>query len=161
MAGIPFQDGRRASGPPEIRSNQAIQASATFLKGAILKRDTVPQEIEEHAGGSSVTGIVGVALHGVTSGVPEAKGSYGYGTTCSFIIPNPDQEFVGQLVSAALPVLAPATTDIGVSYGVVKGSDSVWYVDRADTSDVVVRVTKIDINTKLVWFKFLPAAVAS
>jgi len=153
-----IQPSRRASGPPEYKQF-AIQAAATFPQGAPLQRDTVESDIEEHAGGSTVTGIIGVAMFGVSSGVPAAKGGIAYGTTLTVAIANGDTEFVGMLINSTT-IQTPAAGNDGTNYGLVKVSGE-WYVDEADTTNVHVTVTGFDANRKLVFFKFLASAVSN
>ena len=158
MGLIRFQPSRRASGPPEYKEF-AIQAAATFPSGAPMQRDTVPADIEEHAGSGTTTGIIGVAMFGASSGVPAAKGSTGFGTKMIVAIANRDTEFVGTMINASV-VQTPVAANNGVSYGFIKDGGE-WYVDEGDTGAQVLTITGIDANRKLVFFKFLDASVSS
>ena len=152
-----FQPSRRAGGPPEIKEFD-IQASATFPHGAPMQRDTVESDIEEHAGGSTVTGIIGVSMFGVSSGVPAAKGGTAFGTRVQVAVARQDTEFAGMMINSTT-IQTPAAGNNGTQYGMVKyGSE--WYVDEADTSNVVLTITGFDANTKIVFFKFLASAIA-
>ena len=155
---IHIQPAQRASGAPEY-TEFAIQAAATFNQGAPLQRDATPSDIEEHAGGATVTGLVGFAMFGATAGVPEAKGSTGYGTTMLVAIANTDQQFLGQLTNAG-SIVAPDSGNLGVSYGLLKvGSD--WFVDETDTTNVHVTVTHIYANIKAVLFKVISTVIGA
>ena len=156
MGLIPFQPAQRASGAPEYREFD-IQASATFTHGSPMQRDATPSDIEEHDGGAVVTGIIGVSLFGVDSGVPSAKGSTAYGTTVIVGIANADQLFLGQL-SASSAVVTPTSADKR-TYGMIKVVDD-WYVDQDDTTDVVLQVITTYPNIKAVLFKFLTASIS-
>ena len=158
MGLVRFQPSRRAAGAVEYKEFD-IQASATFPHGAPMQRDTTPSDIEEHAGASNVTGIIGVAMFGASSGVPAAKGSTAFGTRMTVAIANRDTEFVGTMINAGT-IQTPASTNDGVEYAFIKVS-SEWYVDEADTTDVVLTITGFDANRKLVFFKFLDSAVSS
>jgi hypothetical protein len=153
-----FQPSRRSSGPPEAKEF-TIQGSATFPHGAPMQRDTVEAEIEEHAGGSTVTGIIGVSMFGASSGVPAAKGSTAYGTKMMVAIAQQDIEFAGTMINSTT-IQTPNSGNDGTEYGMVKVSGE-WYVDEADTSNVVLTVTGFDANLKIVWFKFLASAISN
>lgn len=157
MAGLIHFQPSRSNLAPEIR-NENIQSSATFTIGAPLQRDTVEDDVEEHAGGATVTGIIGVAMVGVASGVPAAKGGTAYGTTIPVAIAGQTVEFLGQLINSGT-VQTPDDSNEGTQYGMIKVSNN-WYVDEADTSDVVLTVTKVLPEIKAVLFKFLASAIA-
>jgi hypothetical protein len=152
-----FQTARRASGPPEIAEFD-IEATATFSAGAPVQRDATPNFIEEFAGGAVVVGIVGVALFGVEAGVPAGKGSTAFGTRVLIEIANHDQEFWGQLTNGG-SVVSPSSADEGVEYGVLEVGGE-WFVDQADTGDVVLTVTRAYPEIDTVLFKFLASAVS-
>ena len=158
MGLVRFQPSRRSAGPPEYKEFD-IQASATFPQGAPLQRDTVESDIEEHAGGATVTGIIGVAMYGVSSGVPAAKGSTAFGTRLTVAIANRDTVFVGTMINASV-VQTPNSGNDGTEYAMIKVSGE-WYVDEADVTDVVLTVVDFDANRLIVFFKFLDSAVSS
>ena len=156
MGLIPFQPAQRASGAPEYREFD-IQASATFTKVAPMQRDGTPSEIEEHSGTSTVTGVIGVALFGATSGVPAGKGSTAYGTRMLVGIAHPDQLYLAQLTASGA-VVTPAKSDIR-TYGMLKvGND--WYVDQDDTGNVILQVVVIYPNIDALLFKFITSAIS-
>ena len=110
--------------------------------------------------GQTVTGIIGIAMVGVESGVPEAKGGTAYGTEVPIYIPNSDQIFSG-LMRDATGIEIPTVNNVGRSYGLVKlAADKIWYVDEADTTNTHVTVVDFDLGTNLVFFKFLASAVS-
>ncbi len=157
MGLIRIQPSRRSAGPPTYQEFD-IQATATFPHGAPMQRDTVESDIEEHAGGGTVTGIVGISMFGVAAGVPAAKGSTAYGTRVIVAIADVDTEFVGTLINATV-VQTPDAGNNGTSYGIVKVSGE-WYVDEADTSDVVLTTTGFDAALQIVFFRFLASATS-
>ena len=156
MGLIPFQPAQRASGAPEYREFD-IQAAATFATGAPMQRDTTPSDIEEHVGTTTVTGIIGVAMFGSSTGVPDGKGSTAYGTKMIVGIANTDQLFLGQLTTASA-VVTPTKSDIQ-DYGMLKVGSN-WFVDQDDTGNVVLQVVKIYPNIDAVLFKFIPSAIS-
>ena len=153
MSAFHFQPARRASGAPEIRQITP-ESSATIALGEVLQRDTNPEFVEPHAGGATVTGILGISMGVVTAGTPA------FDNVVPVAIANVDQEFLGKVwdVSGSVVQTAAVATHEGVSFGVVKISGQ-WYVDEEDTTDVVVRVTKVLLDINAVLFKFLASAV--
>ena len=158
MGLIRFQPSRRSAGPVEYKEFD-IQASATFPQGSPLQRDTVESDIEEHAGGANVTGVIGVSMYGVSSGVPAAKGSTAFGTRLTVAIANLDTVFVGTMINAGT-VQTPDSGNDGTDYGFLKVSGE-WYVDEADTSNVHLTVVDFDANRKIVFFKFIASVVSA
>ena len=163
MGLIRFQPSRRSAGAPEVKEFD-IQSSASFPDGAPLQRDTVQKDIEEHAGGATVTGIIGVSMFGVSSGVPAAKGGTAFGTKMLVAIANRDTEFVGTMINGST-IQTPNSDNDGTEYGIVKVSGE-WYVDEGDSGTtgnghVVLTTTGFDANRKIVFFKFIDSAVSS
>lgn len=153
MGVIHFQPSRlNGLGAPEV-TEELIQAAATFSIGAPLQRDATPSDFEEHAGGAVVTGIVGVALQAVTAGVAA------FGSKVQVARAGPQVEFLGQLSNTG-SVVTPDAANLGVSYGMIKVGDD-WYVDEADTTDVVLKVTQIFPDIQAVLFKFIASAIAA
>lgn len=148
-----FQPARRSSGAPEIRNIQPTSAATLTLGEPVQRNSTDPELIEAHAGGTTVTGILGVAMAGVTSGTPD------FDTVIPVAIANVDQEFLGQVYDVSESAVATAVvgTHEGVSFGMVESGGN-WYVDEEDTTNVVLRVTKVLTDINCVLFKFLPSA---
>lgn len=159
MGLIRFQPSRRSGGAPEVKEFD-IQSSASFPDGAPMQRDTVESDIEEwDPSGNNVTGVIGVSMFGVSSGVPAAKGGTAFGTKVLVAIANRDTEFVGTMINGTT-IQTPNSENDGTEYSVLKVSGE-WYVDEGDTSDVVLTITGFDANRKIVFFKFLDSAVSS
>lgn len=160
MGFVHIQPAARADGPWEVR-NFSIESGATFKQGAPVARDgTNTENVEEHAGGATVTGLLGFAMVGVSSGVPEAKGDVAYGATIPVALANDDTEFMGPLLNADAIVTPVKATHEGVSYGLIKHSTLLyWGVDEADTTNVHVRITRVFPELKLVAFKVLPSVI--
>lgn len=144
-------------GWPEARG-RTPGSDQTYPAGTPLAWDTSSQELDEHGGGATVTGIIGVSLDGVVSGEadnPSGEVNYAAATRANM--------FCAQLVNGSGVVQTVDAANIGVQYGILKvgtGSDQWWGVDEADTTDVVVEVEKIDTHRNLVFFKFLESAIA-
>lgn len=159
MGLIRFQPSRRSGGAPEVKEFD-IQSSASFPDGAPMQRDTVESDIEEwDPSGNNVTGVIGVSMFGVSSGVPAAKGGTAFGTKVLVAIANRDTEFVGTMINGTT-IQTPNSGNNGTEYSVLKVSGE-WYVDEGDTSDVVLTITGFDANRKVVFFKFIDSAVSS
>ena len=153
MGLIPFQPARWTGNGPEVRQ-ELPEASATISIGTPLQRDANPEYVEEHAGGATVTGIVGVAMATVAAGTPA------FGTKIPMAVAGLGMEFLGQIwdvseSEVATPVLA---THLGNDFGMVKISGN-WYVDEEDTTNVVLIVTAIYPDIKAVLFKFIHSAI--
>jgi hypothetical protein len=154
MGLMPFQPARKAEGSCEVRQ-MTPTASASITNGAPVQRNaTDPEKIEEATGGATVTGIIGVAIAAAVSGTPE------FGDTIPVAIASQDQEFLGQIwdVSGGVVALPVKATHEGVEFGVVEISTR-WYVDEEDTTDHVVRVTKVFPEIYAVLFKFISTAI--
>ena len=135
-------------------ANKPITAAQNFKKGAPVTSTGSPAAISEHAGTTVVTGIYGIALEEVVAGL-----SLGANTAQVAVAKaDRDTEFFGQM-STSSAVVAPADTDDGVSYGYIKLASGVWAIDRADTTNVVLVVTKILADINGVLFKFLESTL--
>lgn len=128
-------------------------ATLSVERGAVVTYDTGNDELDEHAGGATVTGILGVTGHGCSSGESDDPSG--------LVLVNKakDQEFVGPMLESAAIKTDLSDVSIGDQYGIIKHTDDIWYVDFDDTGDVVVQITKIDDDLDLVWFRFLESAI--
>ena len=149
-----FAPARKSSGAFEVR-NALVESSATIVKGAPLARDnTNTDEVLEHAGGNTVTGIVGVAGEDATAGTPE------FGPDLLYYVASQEVEFVGQVINGGTVQTISTTPGEfeGNEYGIIKDGGE-WYVDGADEVDVVLRVTKEIPEINAVLFKFIASAI--
>jgi hypothetical protein len=69
-----------------------------------------------------------------------------------------DVEFVGQMTNGSATPVTPTVAMIGDPFGVVNQS-GIWTVDQAEAVNTRVRITDVDIDNKLVFFKFLEANI--
>lgn len=155
MGQLHFQPSRSNLSAPEVVNGEP-EASATISLGAPVARNSGDaSKFEEHAGGATVTGIVGVAMQAVASGAPD------FGTEMQVAKAGPNQEFLGQVYDSggsAVATVAGDGTYLGNDYGMVEVSGD-WYVDEDDTSDVVLTVTKELPEINAVLFKFISSAI--
>ena len=151
------------TGSPEIQE-MTVTAAQTFVAGAVLifSSGTVSE------GGSNPTDIVGIAMAAASSApgynaanspspitwqentIPVAKAE---SDTNIFVSP-----FCNNTLTSAKAT--PALTDVGVQYGIIKqtsgASTGCWWPDKnLTTTNARVEIIKVDIENKLVWWKFL------
>lgn len=161
--GRKFQPARLPIGEaPDVQSMQ-YDVAQTFKNGAVIIFEAgATGEVVE--GGADPTPIVGVALEDADS-----KPGYGIGHSptqvtgrvqeVSIAKANRATVFSGRLVNGATDPETPALTDINVLYGLLKtGND--WVVDKAETVNTRVEVVDIDIDNKVVFFKFMESHLA-
>lgn len=147
----PAKYGGRTSGQG---AELPIAAAAEFNRGAPVALSG--GEIIEFAGGATVTGIVGVALHG-TEGAGDSTSPSGLATVAKA---HPGQVFLGQCHASAAVETDLSALEIGDTYGVIELAGE-WLVDLDDESDVVLTIEKIDDDLDIVWFKFLDSAIVA
>ena len=148
-----------------------VLASGTPTQGAIMKFSS-NNTIVEITGPTDISGtILGVAKAGSQSAfgfdMGDAAGAVvtGRADTIPLDLAETDVVFVGQISSAANTLVVPAASDVGVAYGVIKNSDGTWTVNRANTTNLTVRVLDFRLPSEqvsdpfgLVFFKFITAA---
>lgn len=132
----------------------------TFVRGAVLIYDTGTVKIA----GADPTGIVGVALQGAGT-APGYQAANNPATftyrrqAVSVALAKRSEVFRAQITNGSSTPVAPAQTDVGVSYGITAYS-GVWTVDRNKTgASARVEVVGFDDLTQDVFFSFLEAAI--
>lgn len=155
-----YNDG---SGTPVIKSYVRGSGTAWTVIGAPVTLSS--GVIDEHPGGSTVTGILGFALALPTAGP-------GYNAANSNVVlqvanradyvpvamATHSMVFVGTITSGqSTTLVTPAAANLR-TYGIIKQVAGDWSVDSSDTTDVVVRVVAFDAANKLVWFKVIGSA---
>ena len=132
------------------------EASTTFRVGAPLQRDSGggnPSQVEEHAGGATVTGILGFAQNACTSGTPD------FTSVIQVARANAQTDFIGQVISVAtVQTIAGDGTYLGNEYGLLKVS-SEWYLDADDETNVHVMVMKELPEINCVLFRVISTAI--
>ena len=156
-----FETARRTGTTvPRVQSTK-WKTAQTFTSRALVYLD-VNSELNECA--ANPTQVFGVALEGVGGrpGYDLPNSTYftnvvtGAVQEVSVAIADSEQEFSARMVNGATDPVTPLQTDIGAQYGVAK-SGSEWYVNQADTVNVVVVVTDIRTDDNVVLVKFLKA----
>lgn len=132
----------------------------TFLKGAVLIYNA--GNVTE--GGADPTGIVGIALADAASGPGlslsfDSKVNARTGTFLGVSVAKANRMtvFSGRMVNGGTDPVTPVAADIGTAYGLLKTGANEWVVDQAEVVNTRLRITKIDIGNKIVYFRFLEA----
>lgn len=156
------------SAAPEV-TTLTYTTGQTFLKGAVLAYDGGnPGQVVE--AGANPAAIVGVALES-----PASKPGFsvnfdstvvartGAVTKVSIAKANRMTVFSARMKNGATDPVVPATSDIGVKYGIVTVAvtgGNEWVVNQADTVNTRVEIIAIDATLNLVLFRFLEANLA-
>lgn len=159
-----FQPARVPGGgaaAPDTRS-VAYTTGQTFKKGALLVYAAAGTVSEC---GADPAAVMGVALDpaGSRPGYDAANSPTvvtGRNQEVSVAIANRQTVFSGRAVSVAGgDPTTPTQTLVDEDYGVAKDSNGIWYVDLDETSTKSVHIVDIDIDQKIVFFKFKEAAL--
>lgn len=155
------------SGTPATK-HYTLAAAQTQKIGAPMKF-TSGTLIEASSAADAATGLAGIAAAINNSAFGFDAGDSpttvtGRENTIPIHPANRNTTFFGQISTGTSAIVAPATTDIGVAYGLVKQSDGYWTVNRSDTTNVAVVITGIDATlygTGAVLFKIRNASAAA
>ena len=110
----------------------------------------------------AVSGVAEQPTSGVVPNQPDAQNIlrpvFNDGRS-GFEVANDDSVFSGQVG----PAQSVTQANVGLEYGLTIDSDGHWYVDLTDTTDVVVRIVKLDPNDQApvkrgVYFIVIPSA---
>jgi hypothetical protein len=129
----------------------------TYPRGTPVTWDTTSQELDEHAGLTTVTNIFGVSMDGVSSGTAQNPS----GKVCTALAHN-ENIFMAKLTNGSGTVQTVDTANLNVQYGMLKNGSGLsqwWSVDEDDTTNVVLEVIDIDTDMNIVYFVFLNTAV--
>lgn len=162
--GRKFQPARFAGATAPEHQSMAYTAGQVYKKGAVVIFDGVAGTIIE--GGADPTPIVGVATEDAASkpgfGVShDASVVARTGTAAETTVAKATRTvvFSGRMVNGATDPVTPVQADINKVYGILKtGND--WVVDQADVVNTRVEIVDIDIDNKVVLFKFMEAHLA-
>jgi len=153
-----------AGASPAVQS-MMYTTGQTFKNGAVLI--LVAAGTVSEAAADPVAAIVGIALQGAgtSPGFEQANQSQVLQTTniqqeVSVAVASSDTVFSGRAISAAGgdPTI-PTQTLIGESRGLAKVGDF-WVVDLDETVANSVKIVDIDVEQKIVFFKFLSTVLA-
>ena len=156
-----MQPAHEQSGGWIAGDERAPGSDQTYPIGTPVTWDTGSQELDEHAGGATVTDILGLSLEGVDSGSadnPSGNVNFAYAGRANV--------FMAALTNGSGTVQTPDGANVNVQYGFLKngsGLDAWWSVDEDDTSNVVLEVIGYDTNLNggngVVFFKFIESAI--
>ena len=152
--GLIYFQPSRGSEPPEVIHYTPTSAATLTLGEPVQRNVTDTEQIEAHAGGATVTGILGTAMGTVTSGTCP------YGTKVAVAIANRKTLWLGQVYDSGGGAVQTTTAALheGVEYGMVEVSGR-WYVDEDDVTNVVLRVVKVLPQINAVLFRWIGSAI--
>lgn len=114
-----------------VSKDPGEEASMSYKAGAVLVQDGSSAELEEWAGGTNSSKIVGVAAKDATGTT---------GADVPYYEANGYNLFAVNLINGT-DAIALAASHIGVAYSLVKSGNN-WLVDVADTTTTVVTVVE-------------------
>lgn len=139
---------------------QKIGAPMKFTSGTLIEASSAA---DASTGLAGISAAVNQSAFGFDAGDSPTTVT-GRENTIPILPANRNTTFYGQISTGTSAIVAPATTDIGVAYGLVKQSDGYWTVNRSDTTNLAVVVTGIDptlYGTGVVLFKIRNASAAA
>jgi len=157
-----FRPGKFAGATAPDTQSMVYTTGQTFLSGAVLVYDGVTGKVIE--GGADPTLIAGVSAD-------KAAGKPGFsmsqdssvvartGTVEEVSVhkANRQTEFSGRMVNGGTDPVTPVQADINKVYGLLKTAGNDWVVDQAETVNTRVEIVDIDVDSKIVFFKFMEA----
>lgn len=138
---MPAEPAVRAFGPPRNAAQYTDAASQTYKQGAavVLNGSQLLAEC-----GADPAAILGFAQH--------AAGTDPMGSTVAHVERATEGQYFWMDGTSA-----PAASDVGVAYGIVKDADGIWVVDKTDTSNTRVSVVNVDLERS----RFLVSVLAA
>lgn len=157
----------KAGGMPNIQSMK-YKTSESIIKGSIVLLDSNGELIlaTDDTNNPADNGIKGVAMEDAGSKPGYSVGHSGSDTVytgrvqeVSVALADTSTEFLGQISADGSAVTTPTQTLIGEQYRLAKASNSIWYVNSADTTPANVSIVDIDADRNLVVFKFTEVSI--
>lgn len=160
-----FQPARFGGATAAEHQSMVYTTAQTFKKGAVLVFDGTTGRVIE--GGADPTPIVGIATEHADS-----KPGFGVGHSSQVVATtgrveevtvaraNRSTIFSGRMVNGATDPVTPVQADINKVYGILKAVDD-WVVDQEEVTATRVEVVDIDVDSKIVLFKFMEAHLAT
>lgn len=147
-----------------VEDIRGLPYTGTIYRGSVL----VYSSNQVAVAGADPTAIVGVALQASDTNPGYAAANNpttitGRSAVISVAVANRQTVFSATMTNGSSTRVAPASTDVGVDYGITAYTN-VWTVDRNKTgASARVQVIGYDTGglTNLVFFKFLEAAITS
>jgi len=141
-------------------SSMFYTTGQTFKNGAIVIPDAATGRIIE--GASAAVTIIGVALEDAgskpgfqlnfDSAVTQRTGTV---QEVSVAKANRTTVFSSRMINGGTDPVTPVQADQNKKYGLIRTAAGEWAVNQADVTTVAVLVTDIDIDNKIVFWKFL------
>lgn len=148
---------------PDIQELVTVASpAATFVEGALV---LITAGLIDTCGANPAV-VTGVALAGGDSAPGFSAANSPVVSTyrrqvVSVAMANRVTIFRGQMTNNSSTRIAPAQTDVGVSYGVTAYTN-IWTVDKNKSgANLVVKIVDVDIFNSIVFFKFLEAVIAA
>ena len=130
-----------------------LAASLTCSKGQLVKNSTGTAIIHPLAG--NVLLVYGVTLEADVSGTSDGPDS----TLLHIARADVRTEFISKVVNSSGVIQTDLSSlSVGNEFGILTNSNQ-DYVDKDDTSDKLVLITKIDDDLNVVWFTFIPSTL--
>ena len=130
-----------------------LAASLTCSKGQLVKNNSGTAIIHPLAG--NVQLVYGVTLEADVSGTSDGPDS----TLLHIARADVRTEFISKVVNSSGVIQTDLSSlSVGNQLGILTNSNQ-DYVDKDDTSDKLVQLTKIDDELNVVWFTFIPSTL--
>jgi hypothetical protein len=137
-------------------------SAATFKLGAVLIRTA---DGDAEAAADPVTEIVGIAAQPASSGPgfetagPTPLVVTGREYIVSVWMGGNGTTFSSRAINGGTDPYTPSLANVGARYAFVKTGDD-WVVDIADTTNVAIEVIDVDVDLKLLFWRFLDTVLA-
>lgn len=147
-----------APGNMPVILGKTYDTGETFVEGGILVAGDTNQVKQA---GADPTEIIGVAAEPAGS-----RPGYELGHSSQVLSVTHRKQKVGVWIADRIitwsgePSVAAAESHVGNQYGVVL-SGTRWLIDISETTNVVLQVTKADVDNNFLLFKWLEAALAT
>jgi hypothetical protein len=151
------------SGVPDV-SSMFFTTGQTFKNGAILIPDAATGRVIE--GASAAVTVIGVALEdaGSKPGLSLNFDSLVLARTgnvqeVSVAKANRTTVFSSRMINGGTDPVTPVQADQNKKYGLIRTAAGEWAINQADVTTVAALITDIDIDNKIVFWKFLEAVL--
>ena len=151
------------NGVPVVGS-KFFTTGQTFKNGAVLIPDAATGRVIE--GASAAVTIIGVALEDAGS-KPGASLNFdslvvartGQVQEVSVAMADRLTVFSSRMINGGTDPVTPVQADQNKKYGLIRTAAGEWAVNQADVTTVAVIIEDIDIDNKIVFWKFLEAVL--
>lgn len=129
-----------------------LSGALSASKGQLIKNSSGTAII--HPLSTNVLLVYGVTLEADVSGTSDGPDS----SILHIARADVRTEFLSKCVTSSVIETDLSSVDVGDTYGIITVS-SQDYVDLSDTSNVLVKITKVDDELDVVWFTFIPSTL--